>query len=150
MLSNLSPCVLYFVIFSAYLFTGCAGTVQLKSQLKTAQHERDVLRDAYEAQQLRLRELELRLLKLEDRQFVGQRETRDVVGAPENQQSTRPHVTAYLTSPRAQSASSPPQGSNQRSHHHEVHANAKNPGGWREQEVRPIQEFGEPSLAFRP
>ena len=55
-------------------FSGCAGTTHLTSQLKTAQHERDVLRDAYEAQQLRLRELELRLLKLEDRQLMGARD----------------------------------------------------------------------------
>ena len=59
------------------IISGCAGTTQLTSQLKTAQHERDVLRDAYEAQQLRLRELELRLLKLEDHKAIDAREVAD-------------------------------------------------------------------------
>jgi TolA-binding protein len=59
------------------IISGCAGTTQLTSQLKTAKHERDVLRDAYEAQQLRLRELELRLLKLEDHKTIDAREVTD-------------------------------------------------------------------------
>lgn len=50
--------------------SGCAGTAELNNQIQTARRERDVLRDAYEAQRLRLKELELRLLKLEDRGLV--------------------------------------------------------------------------------
>ena len=49
------------------LSSACGGAHQLKGQLGEAQREREVLRDAYEAQQLRLRELESRLLRLEDR-----------------------------------------------------------------------------------
>ena len=48
------------------LTTGCGGADALRRDLKEAQREREVLRDAYESQQVRLRELESRLLQLED------------------------------------------------------------------------------------
>lgn len=54
------------LLFALSISQGCAGIKTLEVQLKDAQRERDILRDAYEAQQLRLKELESRLLKLED------------------------------------------------------------------------------------
>jgi len=137
-LSHMIPYFWCCMILIASLSSGCAGTVQLKSQLKTAQHERDVLRDAYEAQQLRLRELELRLLKLEDRQLIGQRETRSITSTSKDIQSGRPHSTPYLTSPQAQHPT-PPQSSNQHlPHHDQVHTKATNSDRWREQRLRAL------------
>ena len=89
-------------------FSGCAGTTHLTSQLKTAQHERDVLRDAYEAQQLRLRELELRLLKLEDRQVMGARDAHsDSRAASSNRDTyTTPSRPSRLNSTQMTSSTS--------------------------------------------
>ena len=56
----------FFVTVFSWFFLGCGGIKVLEVQLKDAQRERDILRDAYEAQQLRLKELESRLLKIED------------------------------------------------------------------------------------
>ena len=56
----------FLVTIFSILFLGCGGIKALEIQLKDAQRERDILRDAYEAQQLRLKELESRLLKIED------------------------------------------------------------------------------------
>ena len=93
------------LVFSTSLFialglslASCGGAAHLTSQLKTAQHERDVLRDAYEAQQLRLRELELRLLKLEDQQLIGARDTQ---GDLTSQRPNRPTATSYVSSQRS-------------------------------------------------
>lgn len=47
-------------------FYGCVGNEQLRAELTEAQRERAVLRDAYDAQQLRVKELESRLVQLED------------------------------------------------------------------------------------
>ena len=55
--------------------SGCAATQELSAQLQAAQRERTVLRDAYEAQRLRIKELELRLLRLEDRKLTSTAET---------------------------------------------------------------------------
>ena len=43
------------------------GDRSVEEELKDAEREREVLRDAYESQRLRLREFERRLLQLEDR-----------------------------------------------------------------------------------
>ena len=56
----------FLVAVFSWFFLGCGGIKVLEVQLKDAQRERDILRDAYEAQQLRLKELESRLLKIED------------------------------------------------------------------------------------
>lgn len=61
---------------------GCTGVKVLESKLKDAQRERDILRDAYEAQQLRLKELESRLLKLEDGGLAGNSTVSAAVNAP--------------------------------------------------------------------
>ena len=59
-----STCVL--VLTVTLLLSACVKPEQLRFEMKESQRERDVLRVAYEAQQLRLKELENRLALLED------------------------------------------------------------------------------------
>ena len=54
------------VLCLSILMVSCVKPEQLRFEVKEAQRERDVLRVAYEAQQLRLKDLEARLALLED------------------------------------------------------------------------------------
>ena len=64
------------ILCSLIGLSGCSTRDQLRADLNTAQRERAVLRDAYDAQQLRIRELEARLVRIEDRESVGRGQAR--------------------------------------------------------------------------
>lgn len=59
------------VFIIGFSLCGCGSVSVLELKLKEAQRERKILRDAYEAQQLRLREVETRLLRLEDHDLAS-------------------------------------------------------------------------------
>jgi hypothetical protein len=59
------------VFITGFSLCGCGSVSVLELKLKEAQRERKILRDAYEAQQLRLREVETRLLRLEDHDLAS-------------------------------------------------------------------------------
>ena len=59
------------IFIIGFSLCGCGNVSVLELKLNEAQRERKILRDAYEAQQLRLREVETRLLRLEDHELAS-------------------------------------------------------------------------------